>query len=66
MSTSRRTFIKEATVAGAATAMCGISASEIPAAQAEETASTVEKCPFFDQPLQCGGKNPDGEWPCDS
>ena len=38
----------------------------IPTAQAQETTNTDWKCPFFDQPLQCGGKNTDGNWPCDS
>jgi hypothetical protein len=66
MSTTRRTFIKEAAVAGAATAVCGIAAAPDTEAQAVETPAAVEKCPFFDQPLRCGGKKPDGGWPCDS
>ena len=64
MGTSRRIFIRDMTVAGAAVTVCGIPSAE--QAEAESPAPAVqEKCPFFDQPLHCGGKRPDGSWPCD-
>lgn len=64
MKRTRREFIKDAAVAGAAVAAVD---SLILSAVSAEPVKTAEnkKCPFFDQPLMCGGQGSDGKFKCE-
>ena len=65
MSRTRREFIKDVAVAGAAlTAGSAMGAGN---GEAAESASREEpaRCPYFDQPLYCHGLSEDGKPLCD-
>ena len=59
--------MKDAAVAGAATAVGSVPASDAGAGTAypDCDADTGERCPYFDQPLFCGGKKMDGRLQCE-
>ncbi len=66
MTKTRRGFIKDAACTGAvvsAGSVAGISISE-----ASEYSSQVDipRCPYFDQPLTCGGPDSNGNYACDA
>jgi hypothetical protein len=65
MSHTRREFIKDIAVAGAAVSTGTLIGAE--KIQAEETEPVQEnaRCPYFDQPMYCKGLTPDGKPMCD-
>jgi len=65
MHQTRRKFIQEAAVAGAFV-MAGTTVS-IKETGATEEINTVNniRCPFFDQPMMCGGPDECGRYKCD-
>ena len=65
MSRTRREFMKDIAVAGAAISSGTIIGSV--KVKAEETGSPQEtsRCPYFDQPMYCKGLTQDGKPMCD-
>jgi hypothetical protein len=62
MAHTRRAFMKEAAIAGAVVA----AAPTVTAKSAGADVTPVEeRCPFFDQPMFCGGADENGKFKCD-
>ncbi len=65
MSHTRREFIKDITITGAAiSAGTFIGAEKIKAVETESS-NEGARCPNFDQPMYCRGLTPDGKPMCD-
>ncbi|MCE5249296.1 twin-arginine translocation signal domain-containing protein [bacterium] len=66
MSPTRRDFIKDAAVIGAA-AGTGLTARDTVAENGygEGPVDENTRCPYFDQPLFCKGKNENGKYLCE-
>ncbi len=62
MAHTRRAFMKEAAIAGAAVAAAP---AVTPKSAKADTALAEERCPFFDQPMLCGGPDGNGKYKCD-
>lgn len=65
MSPSRRDFMKDAAVVGAAAAAGGSVAEAEASPQAEATAAEDARCPYFDQPMYCKGMSKTGRPLCE-
>ena len=66
MKKSRREFMKDAACVSAAAAAVGTTVQAgSETAHADEQTDQQAKCPFFDQPLVCGGPGANGAYPCD-
>jgi len=67
MGTTRRDFIKDATVVGAAVVVGTTRDTTESKAQTRNSDihGETERCPYFDQPLLCKGLAPDGKRLCD-
>lgn len=68
MGTTRRAFIKDATVVGAAAAVGTTpyeAKSEAEPVKNDSTEEDAGRCPYFDQPLLCKGLAPEGKRLCD-
>ena len=66
MSQTRRTFIKGSALTSTAVIL---GTSEIIGLQAENVSGTDNsgsRCPFFDQPLMCGGPDKSNRYMCES
>ncbi len=62
MAHTRRAFMKEAAIAGAAVA--AVPAVTAKSSKADVTVSE-QRCPFFDQPMLCDGPDRNGKYKCD-
>ena len=67
MGTTRRDFIKDATVVGATAVVATLHDSAESSAEPQKSGARgePERCPYFDQPLLCKGLAPDGKRLCD-
>jgi len=68
MGTTRRAFIKDATVVGAAAAVGTTpyeAVSEAEPVKVDSQSEDTGHCPYFDQPLLCKGLAPGGKRLCD-
>ena len=65
MSKTRREFMKDAAIAGSAAAAVSIGLDTAQAVETENKPAENKKCPFFDQPLMCGGPGSDGKFKCE-
>ena len=68
MGTTRRDFIKDTMVAGAAAAVGSATYAAESGAETVKSGSPAgetERCPYFDQPLLCKGMAPEGKRLCD-
>ena len=66
MKKSRREFMKDAAIVSAVVA-AGTTVSEKDAgAETEVAEAKNSRCPFFDQPMLCGGPDTNGKFKCDS
>ena len=64
MRKTRREFMKNAAIAGTAAAVSmGMDAAC--AAEVENKPAENKKCPYFDQPLMCGGPGSNGKFKCE-
>lgn len=65
MGRTRREFIKDVAVAGAALSAGTAMGAENGGAPAAVPADNSARCPYFDQPLYCKGLSEDGKPLCD-
>ena len=66
MSHTRREFIRDIAVTGAALSAGGTIASEaVAGTAASKGGMTPDRCPYFDQPMYCKGVTPDGRPMCE-
>lgn len=65
MSHTRREFILDMAVAGAAISTGTELSAGAEEASAETVAAVADRCPYFDQPMYCKGISPDGRPMCD-
>ena len=65
MRKTRREFMKDAAIAGTVAATVSMGINTACAAEAETKPAETKKCPYFDQPLMCGGPGPDGKFKCE-
>jgi hypothetical protein len=57
--------MKSAAVTGAAVAI-GTDVADVEAQETPDDSSASQgRCPFFDQPLMCKGKEESGKYPCE-
>ena len=66
MKKTRREFMKEAVVVGTVVAAGSTVSNEDAVAATTETETENAKCPFFDQPMMCGGPDEFGKYKCDA
>ena len=65
MSHTRREFIRDMAVAGAAITTVGAVTGASTESGAVETRESSNRCPYFDQPMYCKGLTPDGRPMCE-
>jgi len=65
MSRTRRDFMKEAAVMGAAAAAGGTAVPVTPAAEDRNGDCENDRCPYFDQPMFCKGLTKSGKPLCE-
>ncbi len=65
MSHSRREFILDVAVAGAALSAGADLIGGAGEASAETNEPAADRCPYFDQPMYCKGLSPNGKPMCD-
>ena len=66
MSKSRREFIKDAAIVSAVVAAGSTGREKEAGAESNVTEAEEVRCPFFDQPMLCGGPDASGKYKCDS
>jgi hypothetical protein len=65
MGETRREFMKDAATVGAAAALAGPLTAVETKAEPAGSVPANGRCPYFDQPLFCGGPGPDGRYKCE-
>ena len=65
MKKSRREFMKDAAIVGTVVAACPAVSGKNADAAPTEAETENAKCPFFDQPMMCGGPDEFGKYKCD-
>jgi hypothetical protein len=65
MKRTRREFMKEAALVGVVVAS-GTGMSESKAGNPSNDTGAPKKCPYFDQPMMCGGPDESGKFRCDA
>ena len=65
MSSTRRKFIKDVAVAGAAVTACSSFTAETAHTEMKPESFDSERCPYFDQPLFCKGQSNTGRPLCE-
>ena len=66
MEQTRREFMKDVAVTGTVVAVGSTFYSEKSGAIGKENVVEKARCPFFDQPLLCGGPDEFGRYKCDN